>query len=137
MISCDSFLDSYNIGKKHSCLKRNLNFFYSNNNNKKIKLNHPLPNEFKPSNSLANRIIGAWKRYCFGRLTKRVLPNASLEKVGVQTKSAEDPEETYSDLNGSYKPLRGCENAEHPPHPRPTRFRNAYYASYGKRVVLR
>ena len=41
MISCDSFLDSYNIGKKHSCHKRNLNFFYSNN--KKIKLSKTIP----------------------------------------------------------------------------------------------
>ena len=76
--------------------------------------------------------MGARKRYYVvyaGRLTKRVLPDASLEKIGVQTKSAEDPKETYRDLNGSYKPLRGCEKAERPPHPHPKRFRNAFYAS--------
>ena len=138
-ISCDSFLDSYKIRKKHSCPK-----VVSTSSVAIIiikKYNYPLPKEFKPSNSLAaNRIIGARKRYCVvytDRLAKRVLPDASLEKVGVQTKSAEDPEETYRDLNGSYKPLRGYENAERPPHPRPKRFRNAFYASYGKRVVLR
>ena len=97
------------------------------------KYNHPLPKEFKPSNSLAaNCIIGARKRYCVvyaDRLTKRVFPDASLEKVGVQKKSAEDPEETYRDLHRSYKPLRECENTERPPHPRPKLSRNAFYAS--------
>lgn len=46
-----------------------------------------------------------WVAYA-GRLTKRVLPDASLEEAGVQTKSAEDAEETYRDPYRSYKPLR-------------------------------